>query len=123
MALSTEAGWNQTADDWRVFLTRGTVFGIREAGVLLATAAALPYDGIGFVAMVLTTATARGRGFATRLLALAVKVLTDAGLVAVLDATPAGRPVYARQGFLPVDDLERWGSPQADDFGAARPFR
>jgi hypothetical protein len=110
LPLSAEAGWNQTEDDWRVFITHGHCFGIRTEDVLVATAAALPYGGFGFVGMVLTTAAWRHRGFATRLLACAVTALTDAGQIAVLDATPAGRPIYARQGFLPIDALERWAS-------------
>ena len=108
LPLSAEAGWNQTEDDWRIFITHGHCFGIREQGALVATAAALPYDGFGFVGMVLTTAVWRRRGFATRLLAQAVAALTDAGQTAVLDATPAGRPIYRSQGFLPIDALERW---------------
>ena len=113
LPLSAEAGWNQTEDDWLVFINRGHCFGIRRNGTLVATAAALPYDGFGFVGMVLTTAAWRHRGFGTRLLGCAVAALTDAGRVAVLDATPAGRPIYARQGFLPIDALERWAGEAA----------
>jgi len=108
LPLSAEAGWNQTEDDWRIFIRHGHCFGIRAEGVLVATAAALPYDGFGFVGMVLTTAAWRHRGFGTRLLGCAVVALTGAGRIAVLDATPAGRPIYGRQGFLPIDALERW---------------
>ncbi len=108
LPLSAEAGWNQTEDDWRVFITRGHCFGIRRNGTLVATAAALPYDGFGFVGMVLTTGAWRHRGFGTRLLGCAMAALADAGRIAVLDATPAGRPIYAHRGFLPIDALERW---------------
>ena len=31
LVLSEEARWNQNEADWRFFLTRGTVFGIRDA--------------------------------------------------------------------------------------------
>ena len=30
MALSTEAGWNQTADDWRHFISQGATIGVRD---------------------------------------------------------------------------------------------
>ncbi len=30
LVLSTEARWNQNEDDWRVFLSRGVVFGVRD---------------------------------------------------------------------------------------------
>jgi GNAT superfamily N-acetyltransferase len=123
LPLSAEAGWNQTEDDWRVFLSHGHCFGIREEGTLVATAAALPYDGFGFIGMVLTTTVWRRRGFATRLLADAVAALTEAGQIAVLDATPEGRPVYRRQGFLPIDALERWaGDANGSVRSASVPF-
>ena len=39
LALSTEAHWNQNEADWRFFLTKGTVFGVRDNdGHLIATA-------------------------------------------------------------------------------------
>jgi len=41
--LSDEAGWNQTPEDWAVFVVRGTVFGMRSDDRLVATAAVLPY--------------------------------------------------------------------------------
>ena len=44
--LVREAGWNQTADDWRAFLALGTVYGVRTAGgrvmTVVATAPAFP---------------------------------------------------------------------------------
>ena len=42
LALSTEAHWNQTEEDWRIFLRDGVVFGIRDGARLVATAALLP---------------------------------------------------------------------------------
>jgi GNAT superfamily N-acetyltransferase len=141
VALSAEAGWNQTGDDWRIFITRGATFGIRAEGALVATAAALPYEGaFGFVAMVLTTPAWRHRGFARRLLALAMQELAASGHVALLDASAQGQPVYERDGFVPLDTIERWsgqagGEPHegtaepdtvaaldAAAFGAARRF-
>jgi len=109
LRLSREAGWNQTTDDWNIFIRNGTVFGLKEAdGTLVATSAILPYEQFGFVAMVLVTADRRGRGFATRLLETALAALCDDGLVAVLDATAAGAAVYRRLGFCPLFDLCRW---------------
>jgi GNAT superfamily N-acetyltransferase len=141
VALSAEAGWNQTADDWRIFITRGAAFGIRAEGALVATAAALRYGGaFGFVAMVLTTPAWRHRGLARRLLALAMQELANSGHVALLDASPEGQPAYERQGFVPLDTIRRWsglasGEPQegtagpdtvavldAAAFGASRRF-
>ena len=118
LPLSVEAQWNQTVEDWRIFIARGAAFGIRSGGLLVATAAALPYEGpFGFVAMVLTTPAYRHRGFATGLLALALQALGERRQVAVLDASPEGQPVYERQGFVPVDVLQRWSGSAAGEPG------
>ena len=110
MALSTEAGWNQTADDWRHFISQGTTIGVRDdAGRLVASAAALPYDGpFGYVGMVLVTRDARRRGIATRLVDCCIEELRGRGLVPVLDATAEGALVYRRQGFLDQFGFDRW---------------
>jgi ABC-type nitrate/sulfonate/bicarbonate transport system ATPase subunit len=44
-ALVAGAGWNQTQDDWRVFLKEGRVLAFRDGGHVIATAATLPYGG------------------------------------------------------------------------------
>lgn len=110
MALSREAGWNQTEDDWRHFIGEGRAFGNRAPdGRLVASAAALPYDGpFGFVSMVLVTADWRRRGLATRLVDRCVEELQARGLVPVLDATAAGAEVYRKQGFVGQFGFDRW---------------
>lgn len=109
LRLSDEAGWNQTAEDWGLFLRHGTTIGVRsDSGNLVASAAALPYDRFGFVSMVLVTAASRRQGLATALVDRCVETLTSRGLVPVLDATPAGAQVYGRQGFGGLFELDRW---------------
>lgn len=121
LALSEEAGWNQTEADWRVFLRDGQVWGLRDtAGQLIATGAALPYQGYGFVAMVLVTARARRQGHATRLVDRSVLALLDRGLIPVLDATPEGALVYARQGFAAQFGFARWHRPGENAPGSGR---
>ena len=101
LALSDAAGWNQTADDWRLFVREGRVFGLREDGTdrLVATAAALPYGGgLGWVSMVLVAPEWRHQGLATALMEHCVVHLRALNATPVLDATPAGQPAYARLG-------------------------
>jgi GNAT superfamily N-acetyltransferase len=108
LALSTEAGWNQNEADWRFFLSKGIVFGVRDAGRLVATAALLPYSvGNAWISMVLVTANWRRRGIATRLVDACLDAATRRGLTTWLDATPAGAGVYGPLGFTPTLQLRR----------------
>ncbi len=95
LALSDAAGWNQTADDWRLFIERGEVLGCRNGdGELVATAAALPYGAEqGWISMVLVDAQWRHRGLATDLMNDRIGWLRAAGV----DAGP-GRDAGRRSG-------------------------
>lgn len=110
MALSAEAGWNQTPDDWMVFLRRGTVYGLPGGhGEPVATGAVLSYaGGFAWISMVLVTAPRRGDRIGTRILQKCCVDIVERGLVAVLDATPAGERIYRPLGFEPVFSLSRW---------------
>jgi hypothetical protein len=61
--------------------------------------------------MVLVTEAWRHRGLASRLLDDCVGHLRAAGIVPVLDATPAGAAVYRRLGFVPGFEIDRWERP------------
>ena len=115
-ALVAEAGWNQTAADWQAFLDYGKVQAIRAQGRVVATAATLPYGAFGWISMVLVTAAFRRRGLAALLMRGAIDDLVDAGLVPVLDATPAGREVYRKLGFA-----DTWGFARLARPGSAPP--
>ena len=119
LALSAEAGWNQDAADWSLMLRLGSGFAVRDGSRLVATAIALPYPpAFGWVSMVLVHAPYRRQGLATRLVERATAALTGAGLLPVLDATPAGAEVYGRMGFVPVEQLARWRGTGAGDVPA-----
>jgi GNAT superfamily N-acetyltransferase len=109
LVLSVEAHWNQTEADWLVFLTHGTVYGIRDHdGMLVATAALLPYGGgDAWISMVLVTPRFRGRGLATRLLNTCLDTAARQQLTTWLDATPAGAAIYGPLGFTPSIQLRR----------------
>jgi GNAT superfamily N-acetyltransferase len=101
LSLSTEAGWNQNAADWRIFLDLGSAVGLVDGnGRLIATAATLPHAGrFAWISMVLVTRAQQRQGLARWLLRDCIEWLTRHRLVPVLDATPAGRGVYLGLGF------------------------
>lgn len=124
LSLSTEAGWNQNAADWRFFLTKGVVFGVRDrAHRLVATAALLPYAGSdAWISMVLVTAAHRRRGLATRLVDACLDTAKRLGVTAWLDATPAGAAVYGPLGFTPTIQLRRLRRKNDSCSGPAAPI-
>jgi GNAT superfamily N-acetyltransferase len=109
LVLSTEARWNQNEADWRFFLSRGIVYGVRDtAGQLVATAALLPYsDGNAWISMVLVTESWRRRGIATKLVDACLATAHRMKLTTWLDATPDGAKVYGPLGFTPTLQLRR----------------
>jgi GNAT superfamily N-acetyltransferase len=121
MVLSAHAGWNQTADDWAFFIQHGHALGFKTAsGVLIATAAALAYGGgFGWVSMVLVSPDWRHRGLASLLVDTCVKRLQALHVRPVLDATPAGQPVYRHLGFNIGFEFERWERTIAPDASAS----
>jgi Acetyltransferase (GNAT) domain/Acetyltransferase (GNAT) family len=108
-ALSAEAGWNQTPDDWSIFVRHGTVFGLLADGAPVASGAILPYpDDFAWISMVLVTASRRRARIGTRVLETCCAEIARRSLVAMLDATPAGERVYRPLGFEPMFGLTRW---------------
>ena len=109
LLLSTEAHWNQNEADWRFFLTRATVFGVRDKDDrLVASTALLPYSsGNAWISMVLVTESWRRRGLATRLVDACLAAAAKQELTTWLDATPAGATVYGPLGFKPTLQLRR----------------
>jgi GNAT superfamily N-acetyltransferase len=123
LVLSTEAHWNQNEADWRFFLSRGTVFGVRDAeDRLVATAALLPYtSGNAWISMVLVTASWRRRGIATRLVDACLAAAAKQELTTWLDATPDGATVYGPLGFSPTLQLRRLRLDNAPSAKAEKP--
>jgi GNAT superfamily N-acetyltransferase len=110
MPLSSEAGWNQVAADWRFMLNVGQGAGVRdEQGRWIGTGLLLPLGpSIAWISMVLVDATHRRRGIGGALLEHCFDRAKGQEAIAGLDATEYGRPVYLRYGFRDVYSLQRW---------------
>lgn len=109
LQLSAEAGWNQTAADWRFMLDAGQGVGVRDgAGRWLGSALALPLGPrLAWISMVLVAKEARRRGLGTGLLRSALDLAREGDRVAGLDATELGRPVYRPLGFRDLYPVSR----------------
>ena len=112
MRLKDLAGWNQTPADWRCFLESSPqgCFAAELDGQVVGTAATIIYEErFAWIGMVLVDPEFRGRGIGTRLLRKTIEHLDAVGIGTMkLDATPAGRPIYQKLGFVDEYEIERW---------------
>jgi len=123
VALSRQAGWNQTEGDWSRLLAIApqSCFGIEAGGNIVSTTTAVAYaKELAWIGMVLTEMAHRGQGMATALLGHTVAHLQEKRIGwAKLDATESGRPIYAKLGFRDECPVERWRRAAGQGFSAA----
>jgi len=112
LRLCRASGWNQIEADWRRLLAPPSVFRVAEAGDrVIGCAGAVVYGrDLAWVCMVLVDPVERGRGLGTVLVEQVLERLRSVAAVG-LDATPSGRPVYARLGFAEAYGLARLELP------------
>lgn len=99
-ALARDRDWPPEERKWRLLLTVGTVYGMRDdAGDLIGTAAVTRQGAaLAAIGMVLVAARYERRGIGRRLM---TRALRDAGeATAFLYATEYGRPLYEKLGFV-----------------------
>src|SRR5574341_43021 len=119
LRLSRASGWNQTLEDWRLLLASGPgLFRVAvESGRVVASGGAVRYGkALAWICMILVEPESRGRGLGTRIFDEVLARCTDevaAGRLECvgLDATPAGRGIYAQRGFVDGHQLLRMSAP------------
>ena len=118
LKLSRSANWNQNEADWRAMLAIGRGWGLSLAdGTLAASTIVLPYGNrFAWVSMVLVLPEQRRKGYATQLLRKALAELEKGGRIPILDATPAGHQVYAREGFRDTWGFKRYALKEKKQF-------
>ncbi len=118
LRLSTQAGWNQTASDWKriLDLSPAGCFAGRLGDRLVATSTAVTYDRApGWIGMVLVDAGCRGKGYGSAILKRAIDhCRSTCGEAFGLDATDLGRPVYLKHGLVDVAPVDRWEGTLAE---------
>jgi len=111
MRLKEISGWNQTAEDWGRFLNASPngCFVAEVDSRVVGTAATICYeDKFAWIGMVLVDPVYRGRGIGTRLLEKTIAFLDEVKIPTMkLDATPLGKPLYEKIGFVTEYEIER----------------
>ena len=112
MRLKDIAGWNQTAEDWERFLLASPegCFATESNGHVTGTVTTITYeDKLAWLGMVLVDPQHRGKGLGKALLERAIEHLDSRGIGCMkLDATPFGKPLYEKLGFVSEYQIERW---------------
>jgi GNAT superfamily N-acetyltransferase len=112
MRLKELAGWNQTEADWKRFLEASPAgcFVSEVNGKVRGTAATISFEArFAWVGMVLVDPDFRGRGIGTDLLKTAIEYLDGRRIATIkLDATPQGKLIYEKLGFVAEYEIERW---------------
>lgn len=112
LRLNTIVGWNQTAADWTRFLTASPngCFVMDDEGKIVGTATTFSYETrFAWIGMVLVDPSHRNRGIGTSLLQRTIEYLDAARIPTLkLDATPAGKPLYEKLGFISEYEIDRW---------------
>jgi len=102
MKLKDTENWNQTEADWRHLLTRNPQLCLvaEVDGEVVGTVTAANYGNrLAWIGMMLVAQKMRGRGLSKPLLGELLHRLEDCAAIK-LDATPEGRPIYERLGFV-----------------------
>jgi ribosomal protein S18 acetylase RimI-like enzyme len=105
------AGWNQTLQDWHSLLSlepEGCFVAVENENVVGSVTTTTYGKTLAWIGMMLVHPDQRRRGIGTRLMQRALEYLRGRGIECIkLDATPAGRPLYERLGFLAEWTLTR----------------
>lgn len=109
--LSTQAGWEQTEEDWlrftRMKSARAWVW--MDGKEVRASFSVASYGEIAWIGMILVDESLRGRGVGKQAFAEALRLAQAGGTSVVgLDATSLGEPIYARFGFGVIGPITRW---------------
>lgn len=112
LRLNTLAGWNQTEVDWLRFLKQSPVgcFVMEDDAKIVGTATTISYENrFAWIGMVLVDSEYRKQGIGTELLHKTIEHLDQSRISTMkLDATPFGKPLYAKLGFENEYEIERW---------------
>ncbi len=125
--LAQKSDWDQfyllaTAEGWRVpkierLLFAGSwsdfAWALNIDGRFGGFVTAVPHERSGWIGNLLVPQSLRGQGYGVQLFRAALDSLSGQGLSTCwLTASESGLPIYQKAGFVSVDQVERWVSPE-----------
>ncbi len=112
LRLSTQAGWNQVAADWKrvLDLCPDGLYAGRLDGRVVATGSVAAFGkDAAWIGLILVDEACRGRGYGAVMFSRAIELARElSGSAVGLDASDLGRPVYLKKGFVDVAPIDRW---------------
>lgn len=121
-ALSVQLKWPHRLEDWAMLqrVAEGFVVeddGHLDAGHLIGTAFACPQGAYATIGLVIVSDEYQGQGIGRKLMELALEACMPR--TAILNATLAGVPLYASQGFVEFGQIhQHQGQAQVADIPA-----
>ncbi len=97
-ALSLNLKWPHRLEDWAMLQRVAEGFVVEDAGQLIGTAFTCPQGAYATIGLVIVSNDYQGKGIGRRLMEQALQACGPA--TAMLNATLAGVPLYASQGFI-----------------------
>lgn len=97
-ALSVQLKWPHRLDDWAMLQRVSHGFVVFDGERLIGTAFACPQGGFTTIGLVIVSDDYQGKGIGRKLMENALDACQSS--IAMLNATLAGAPLYASQGFV-----------------------
>ena len=117
MKLKDTEGWNQLEKDWALLINYKESVNLVAVldNRIIGTITAINYaNTVAWIGMMLVDKEFRGRGIGKLLLNETILKLKNCASIK-LDATPTGRPVYLKLGFLDECTLYRMIHPSVSE--------
>jgi predicted GNAT family N-acyltransferase len=104
-ALSVQLKWPHRLDDWAMLQRVADGFVVEDAGRLIGTAFACRQGDYATIGLVIVSDDYQGQGIGRKLMEQALQACGSA--TAILNATLAGVPLYASQGFIEFGQIHQ----------------
>lgn len=114
LGLAAREGWKVSEGELRLLDggLGGSAFVLRSRAGFCGFVTATAHGRSGWIGNLLVPPDCRGKGYGSLLFEHAVEVLERQGVDSIwLTASKAGRPIYEKRGFEPVNRVRRWRHP------------